>query len=455
MVTAQSGIAIRDIVATAIGGHSLGTVPLDDQGNLLLEWTPLWSDGRAHRQAEIFFDELDEKNWYMKTGAGLPPGNYPLFKIKWYQDNQPELAKKISKIVGTKDYLNYLLTGKIATDPSNAASFGLWNINTRSYDEEIAQAAKIPISFFPEVQPSTSVLGNLLPNVATELGLLPETKVITGAIDNCCIALGSRCYLDGRLTASLGSCSWIARSSDHILLDYEARPFIYPHVMENEYLHSVAVFSTGTALQWVRNNLCRNINDLAMETGRNPYFLMVTEAAKSNIGANRLIFNPSLGGPSIGDEHQGIRGGFLGLSLEHTQADIIRATIEGIAMNLRVAFDRLKKLGPIEGPINLVGDPLNELVRNIYIHALGTSVVTNQIPQGIPALGVAAIAAVGSGVWSDFSPLESLNREMELVGEPDPYCMERYDHVYQVFKKSFDYLNQLADDWSGGLALEQ
>ena len=450
----ENGIMPRDIVALAVGGHSLGTVGLDAEGIPVTDWTPIWSDSRAIRQAEEFFSKIDEKSWYERTGAGVPVANYPLFKMLWMRENMPDLFAEIAKVVGTKEYVNFRLTGKLATDPSSAAGFGAWNIRAGKYDEDIVAAAELAMSLFPDVLPSTDVLGNLLPDMAIRLGISPQTKVIVSGVDNCCIALGARCYQKGRLAASLGSGSWIARCSDTPLINYNARPFIYPHVVPGQFLCSVGVFSSGTAIRWVKNRFCHNIVERAEQTGHNPYLLMAKEAKRSKIGANRLIFNPSLAGPSCGGEKIDLRGGLFGLSLSHNQADIIRAVMEGVVMNMRMALDRLKLLGPVEQPVVLAGETLVDLVANIYIHTLAVPLVLSKRAQSMPGLGIAALAAVGAGLWSDWSPLEKINRNCEQVSEPDLYCVEKYEHVYNVFKKTFDYMRQFANDWNNDILVE-
>ncbi|MDD3585607.1 MAG: FGGY family carbohydrate kinase [Thermoguttaceae bacterium] len=447
-------VAPQDVVAIAIGGHSLGTVPLDAEGNLLLEWTPIWSDGRGLKQAEEYFHIISYEQWYRRTGGGVPVGNYPLFKVLWLRENHPDLYAKIDKVLGTKDYVNYRMTGRIATDPSSAGSYGLWNLAQAAYDPELADAAEIPLSCFPEVIPSTSVLDGLTPEAASALGLLPGTKVIAGGVDNCCIALGARCFQEGRIAASLGSGSWLGRCGSVPQVNPEIGAFVYPHVVPGAFLSSFGVFSTGTAIRWVKKHMCHNFAETAKRVGRNPYFLMAEEARKSNIGANRLIFNPSMAGPSSSKDNPDIRGAFLGLSLRHTQADIIRATMEGIAMNMRYAFDRLKSLGPTSGPLVLAGEPLSELVRNIYLHVLNTEISTNYKSHAMPALGVAALAEVGIGLWDDFSPLDSINRDVECIDAPDPSCVERYETVYHVFKKSYDAIRLIANAWNDDIELE-
>ena len=82
---------------------------------------------------------------------------------------------------------------------------------------------------------------------------------------------------------------------------------------------------------------------------------MTALAWQSPVGGRGLLFNPSLAGGSSLDAGANIRGALLGLDLRHTQADVIRATLEGIALNLRLVLDVLRGLGPVGGEMVVVG----------------------------------------------------------------------------------------------------
>jgi len=121
---ASAALDAQTIRGLAISGHSLGCVPLDRNGRLLRERTPIWSDARAVDEADDFFTRMDPIRWYRLTGNGFPPQHYTVFKILWYRKHEPELYRQIDKVLGTKDYVNFRLTGRLATDPSYASGWG-------------------------------------------------------------------------------------------------------------------------------------------------------------------------------------------------------------------------------------------------------------------------------------------------------------------------------------------
>ena len=90
-------------------------------------------------------------------------------------------------------------------------------------------------------------------------------------------------------------------------------------------------------------------------TKQDVYALMNREAEKAPVGSNKLLFNPSLAGGTSQDASVHIRGAYMGLDLKHGKAELIRAAMEGIAMNLRLRLDLLRKYTQLEDEILFVG----------------------------------------------------------------------------------------------------
>ena len=426
----------RSIRCLAVSGHSLGCVPLDADGRLLRASTPIWSDKRATAQATRFFEKMDPTRWYQLTGNGFPPAHYTVFKILWYRDCEPEMFARIHQVIGTKDYINFRLTGRLATDFSYASGSGVYDLLHWDYSDALLAAADLPRSIFPEIVPSTQILGSLTAEAAATLGLPRDIPVACGGVDNSCMALGARNIAEGRTYASLGSSMWIAVSSHQPLLDNTAKPYVFTHVIPGMFTSAVAIFSGGTSLRWVRDQLCANLVEEAGRTGRDPYDVMTALAEKSPVGARKLLFNPSLAGGSSLDPSANIRGAFLGLDLGHTQADLIRAVLEGIALNLRLALDELRRLGGV-GPQMVVvgGGSRSPLWRQILADALEIEIVKTNVGQEAGVLGAAAVAAVASGLWTDFGRLDDIHQP-EAVASPNPANVRIYRQLLPVFRQA-------------------
>lgn len=442
----QSNKVEKDtIVALAISGHSLGAVPVDKDGNLLRDATPIWSDIRAQQEVEEFLKKVDPDDWYLTTGNGFPAACYTIFKVMWYRKNEPEMWKKVFKILGTKDYINYKLTGKFMTDYSYASGTGIYNLKGWKYEANFITASGIPAEIWPEIVPSTHILGEILPDVAKALGLGVGVKVVCGGVDNSCMALGAKNIRDGRVYTSLGSSAWIAVSSEQPVLDKKLKPFVFAHVVPKMFTSAVSIFSAGSSFAWVKDNLCSDLIEEAEKTGLDVYTLMNREAAKAPLGSNKLLFNPSLAGGTSQDGSVHIRGAYIGLDLKHGKPELIRAAMEGVAMNLRLRLDLLRKYTHLEDEILFVGGGAkSRFYLGIFADVFNTRILKTNIDQDAGALGAAAIAAVGSGLWLDFSRIDQIHKVVELV-EPNQENNRQYEKLLPVFDLATEYLAKVSE----------
>lgn len=441
-----SQINPEEILAIGISGHSLGVVPVDEDGHLLRDSIPIWSDARPVEQTKQVFEKISELEWYNITGNGFPAPLYAAFKIMWLRDNEPEIFAKIHKVIGTKDYINLKLTGVIATDFSYASGSGVYDLVNWQYSEKLIQATGLPAEIFPDIYPSTEVLGTLSPEAAQALGLPESVKVVAGGVDNSCMALGARSYKEGRMYNSQGSSSWIAVASSKPLLDDAARPYVFTHVVPGLFTSAIGVFATGSSLRWVRDHLCKDLISQAEKEDVDVYDLMTAEAAPVKPGAKGLFFNPSLAGGSSMDASINIRGAFFGLDLGHTRSDMIRATMEGVAMELGKSLDALRKLWPVGHEMVVVGGGgRSPLWRQIHADNYRATVLKTNIDQQAAALGAAAVAAVGVGLWENFDKIDEIH-EIENVTEPIPENVSIYQKLMPLSKKASQYLAEIGDD---------
>lgn len=399
------------ISAIGISGHSLGVVPLDANGGLLRRHGMIWSDSRPDSQPGVFFENVPEKDWYMTTGCGFPPALYTVFKIMWLRDHEPAVFKRIHKVLGSKDYINFRLTGVMATDYSYASGSGVWDLANWRYDARLIAASGLAASLLPDAVASSEVIGSLTTEAAGALGLTSGVKVVAGGVDNSCMALGARAFRDGDVYNSMGSSSWIAVSGSRPLLDIQSRPYVFAHVVPGQFASAIGVFSTGSSLRWMREQLCRNLDAEAEQRKISTYDLMIERAGRSPRGANGVMFLPTLAGGSSLDPSPNVRGAFVQLALGVTQDDLCRAVLEGISMAQALALKALESLAPLSREILAVGGgSVSDFWMQLYADMYGKGMIRSQVGQQAAALGAAATAFVGIGDWPDYQPMASLHR---------------------------------------------
>jgi len=171
---------------------------------------------------------------------------------------------------------------------------------------------------------------------------------------------------------------------------------------------------------------------------------MNREAEKAPLGANKLLFNPSLAGGTSQDDSVHMRGAYIGLDLKHGRPELLRAAMEGIALNLRLRLDLLRKYTRLEDEILFVGGGAkSRFYLGIFADVFNTRILKTTIDQDAGALGAAALAAVGSGLWKDFSRIDEIHQVVELV-EPDQENNRQYEKLLPVFALANGYLAKVS-----------
>jgi xylulokinase len=420
-----------EVECLAISGQSLAAIPLDAKGDLLRQSIPIWSDTRASRQTAEFFTQVERDRWYMTTGNGFPAECYSVFKIMWYRDNEPDLFSRTALVLGSKDYINFKLTGKAFTDYSYASGTGVYDLAGWKYAEQFIRASRLPASLFPDIVPSTQIIGTLTAAAAAELGLHRAVKVACGGVDNSCMALGARNTGEGRVYTSLGSSSWIAVSSAKPVLDPAVKPYVFTHVIPGLFTSAVSIFAGGSSFRWIRDAL---FGADRTPDGRDAYERMNELAADSPVGANRLLFNPSLAGGSSQEPSPHIRGAFAGIDLRHTRGDLVRAGMEGIAMNLGAVLAVLRRFVPLAPEMLMVGGgSKSALWRQIFADVYGLECVKTNVDQEAGSLGAAAVAAVGAGLWKGFDAVDTVHKVQD-VRKPVSANVEKYRRLMPAFE---------------------
>jgi xylulokinase len=441
----KSNIKKEDIKYLAISGHSMAPVPVGKNGELLRESVPIWSDTRAQKQTKEFFDKIDYNDWYRTTGNGFSKECYSTFKVMWYRDNEPEMFKNIYKIIGTKDYINLKLTGKIYTDNSYASGSGVYNLKERKYKLEYIKASGLPESIFPEIVSSHTKIGKILPSIADSMGLPHDLTVMAGGVDNSCMALGAGNISEGKAYLSLGTSAWIAVSSENPVIDDKIYPFVFDHVVPGLYTSATSIFSAGNSFRWLGDVICESYKEKAKKQNKDFYDLLIEEAMESPIGSNGVIFNPSLAGAPAAYLKDNVKGAFLGIELMHSKSDVIRSVIEGITLDLNLMYNKLTDICKIEDEITIVGGgSKNVFWRQMFADIFGCKFARINTDQEAASLGAAAIAAVGAGIWKDYNEINNVIKKIETA-VPNNEVTEKYKKIISIYPEIIVKLSEISD----------
>jgi xylulokinase len=173
------------------------------------------------------------------------------------------------------------------------------------------------------------------------------------------------------------------------------------------------------------------------------YELMNLEALNSPAGARGLLFLPYLLGERSPRWNPKARGAYLGLSMQHNRADIIRATLEGVALNMRVILEAFQAQGAGIDSMRLIGGGArSSLWRQIIADIYSLPVLRPALLEEATSLGAAIAGGIGVGLFKDFQIAETLTPILDTT-RPNLANQPLYDRLYRLFNQAYDALAPL------------
>jgi xylulokinase len=431
----QANITPDEVLAVGVSGQMHATVPLGRKGEVLSHAVQLWCDKRCADLAEKF-----KSSPHAETAMQLV-GNSPLpswlgFKIQWLKINEPELYSHTWRFVLSSGYINYRLTGVIATDWTEASGSFLMDVRTRKWSPEVVEYLGLEIDKLPEIRPSSDVIGKITAEASRLTGLAEGTPVVAGAGDMLCMLISSGLTEPGRASDITGTSS--------IMCVYVDEPVMDPRLMN---LHHALpgwipfgiIDSGGGALKWFKDAFCKAETAEAKRAGKEVYDILNTKAAACDPGAEGLLFFPYLMGErSLGTPLA--RGVFFGLTPRIETGAMIRAIMEGVAFELRRTLEIVEEGGnEVSEVYTIGGGARSDLWSQIKADIYHKPVSTFESSEG-GVLGAAILAGVGIGVYPDARAGARRCLRVDKTFVPDPLLAARYDYLFGLYKEIHDRL---------------
>ena len=414
----------HSVAGIGAGGQMHGLVVLDEQDNVIRP-AILWNDGRTAKQVDYLNNEIGKEKLSNLT-ANIAFAGFTAPKILWMAENEPENFQKIAKIMLPKDYINYILTGVHCCDYSDASGMLLLDVQHKCWSEEMLKLCGITEKQMPKLFESYEVVGTVLPEMASALGLDSNVKVVAGAGDNAAAAVGTGVVGAGGCNISLGTSGTIFISSDSFGVDPNNALHAFAHADGGWHLMG-CMLSAASCNKWLCDEILHT-KDYAAEQAP------ITE---EQLGRNRVFFLPYLMGERSPINDTNARGTFIGMSMDTTRADLVQAVLEGVAFAIRDSFEVAKSLG-IDIPTTKIcgGGSKSPLWKQIFANVLGIPLQIVKTEQG-PGYGGAMLAMVGCG---QFDTVQSCAKALVEVADtvyPDEELVQRYNEAYGKFKQIY------------------
>ncbi|MBS1676494.1 MAG: xylulokinase [Actinobacteria bacterium] len=436
-----SGDRAAQVTGVAVSGQMMGALLLDRAG-APLRAAIIWADTRSQAECQVLEERVGTPAAYSITGHRLN-STYSLSKVMWVRRHEPAVWARAASIVQAKDFLALRLTGELGTDPSDASSTNAFDQRTSTWSAELLEAAEVDAGLMPPVHPSTAVIGAVTRVAAAATGLPAGTPVVMGGGDGPCAAVGAGvtgpesgtyCYL--------GTSSWVSVAADRPLHDPEMRTMTFNHVVPGRFVPTATMQAGGGSLEWA-------VETFAPGGGPTRYQDLLREAAGHEDAADLPLFLPHILGERSPYWNPRARGAFVGLGRDHDRGHLIRAVLEGVAMNLRTGLLAFADLGHPATSVDVIGGGASsDLWLQILADVWGLPVRRRSLVEEANALGAALIAAVGTGLLPDF---EGAAAQSTITGEfhPRPEAHALLDRRYRLFLDAYRRLEPLFDELAG------
>lgn len=429
--------------AMGLTGQMHGAVFLD-QSDRVIRPAILWNDQRTARECEAIDARVGTQRIRRITGNPTLTG-FQAPKVLWLREHEPENHARLARLLLPKDYLRLKLTGVAATDVSDAAGTLLLDLQRRDWSEELLEALDVPRQWLPDVLESPAVSAHISPEAAAETGLPAGMPVVAGAGDNAAAAVGAGIIRPGSALVSIGTSGVVFAHSDAAAPDPTGELHCFGHAVPGAYHLMGVSLSAGASLTWFNEQLGSEESAVADRMGIRPFDLLTGEADTVPAGSDGLFFLPYLAGERTPHMDPQARGAWVGLTLKHGRAHMVRAVLEGVAYALRDSLVRIERRGIVPERLLLAGGGAHSAIWRRIIGAVLDKPYAVQQGVGGPAFGAALLASVGAGRFDDVGQAaDAMLASPDVFETPDSELAAAYRAGYERFTRIYPALRAAA-----------
>lgn len=439
-VVAQSGVKKEDVKGIGLSGQMHGLVMLD-KDNEVIRRSIIWCDQRTAKEVEEMNEKVGREKLIEITANPALTG-WTAAKILWVKNNEPENYERCRHILLPKDYIRFVLTHEYATEVSDASGMQLLDVPNRDWSDAIIDGLGLDRSMLGKVYESCEVTGHLTKDIADMVGLCEGTPVVGGAGDNAAAAVGTGVVEDGKAFTTIGTSGVVFAHTSKISIDKLGRVHTCCAAVPGSWHVMGVTQGAGLSLKWFRDNFCNAEKETSAMMGVDPYYLMDKEAAEVPIGSNRLLYLPYLMGERTPHLDPDARGVFFGLSAMHQKRDLLRAVMEGVSYSLRDCVEVFKQMDiSVSDMMACGGGGSSPLWRQMLADLYACPVKTASSKEG-PALGVALLAAVGTGIYSSVPEACRQVVKTDKIQEPIAENIKPYEDTYRLYTEIYPALKE-------------
>ena len=218
-------ISLHDITAVSVTSTSGTIIPLDIEKQPLHD-AIMYSDSRSAQEAvlcrELALSYNSQGYTAFNASSGLP-------KMLWFINRFPDKAERLDSFIHAADFITGKLSGRYTiTDYTNALKSG-YDVRNNCWPAYIWEKLPLQKEWLPEVVPSGTVVGTILPALAGQLGLSPSVQVVAGMTDGCAAQIASGAVNVGDWNTTIGTTLVVKGVTKQEIRDPEGRLYCHRH----------------------------------------------------------------------------------------------------------------------------------------------------------------------------------------------------------------------------------
>ena len=410
-------------------GQMHGPVGLDESGTVTTEWTHIWSDKRCQDQVNHLRTTFSPTVLSAVTG-NPPTAGWTGIKAMWLKRHQAKIYDNSRWLLVPKDFINFMLTGVAATDPSEASGTYLWDAEKDTYSTSMAEKLGVDLSKFAPVKRSHEVIGEVTETAATTTGLAAGTPVMAGGGDFLVSLLGMGMVGNNIAVDITGTVT--------LFVVHKEKPIIHPTMQNLRHVTGgwvpfVMLDCGGLSVKWSLDLMS------SMKQKEMSFETLIAMAEQAPPGSDGLVFYPYMMGERRPDNTTA-RGGFFGITINHKAHHFARAVMEGVAMALGMNLAHFKNRGvEIDRVYCVGGGTKNALLNQIKADILKLPLYIADEPEAT-LKGAGLLGAFGLGLINN---IENAARERfgySTIIEPDKKNIRRYDLYQEQFDRIYEHM---------------
>lgn len=446
LLRAAAGTKLR---AVGIASFGESFVLLDECDRVLMP-TMMYTDPRGSQQAAQLGQALGAEAIADVSGA-LPHPMFSLPKLMWVQQAQPRLFDQVARVCSIGGYIAYMLTGEHVIDYSLATRTMGFDIRTLAFSQTIFRAARIDPALFGRVVETGSLIGEVSPRIASELGLQAGLRVVLSGHDQIAAAVGSGVRSPGIAANGAGTVECVTPVfqgiPDQNRLQHSNYPVV-PFLGNTNYCCYAFSFAGGSLIEWFLRELALGPSPAAKARGENIHRALESGAPDEPTG---ILVLPHFAGAATPYMDTGSRGAILGLELTHTTADLYRAVMEGIACETALNLERLAEAGVRIDALNASGGcARSEVWLQMKADITGIPIRRLSIDES-GTVGSILFAGVATGAYDDIDQAEAALVRVVGTYEPRGAQGRAYRAQYDRYRGVYEAVRPLMHDGEGSV----